>query len=258
MGDQEKLKKLCQKNYKGQCVWFMNAFWPLVSKEKDGPEQFWKYHTKCVDFDEKLKAEGCELDEFQAHRFLEFFHETLTVLSLREAIRAVGIQFAKLIPITHFFIIKYKVGWNELVNAPQGSDVEIEKAQALVDEAKKRVAELQAAIADLNAQEKAYNHKTEDLKRKSEDESATLVSRNKSKNELAQHLGEDPLPLRRAKLTSEAAFKKAEKALNDAFAYLEEVKKNATNGKGALWWIERELEEARRFMPQSKGGAPKK
>jgi len=34
----------------------------------------------------------------------------------------------------------------------------------------------------------------------------------KAKNELAQHLGQDPLPLRKAKITAEAAAKKLEKA----------------------------------------------
>ena len=54
-------------------------------------------------------------------------------------------------------------------------------------------AELEAALAELKAQEDAYNSKTEDLKRKSEE--GGLVSRNRAKNELAQHLGEDPLPV---------------------------------------------------------------
>ena len=58
----------------------------------------------------------------------------------------------------------------------------------------------------LQEQEDAYARKTEELKQKSEE--GGLVSRNKAKNELAQHLGEDPLPLRRAKITTEAATKK--------------------------------------------------
>ena len=48
------------------------------------------------------------------------------------------------------------------------------------------------------------------LKRKSTE--GGVVQQNKAKNELAQHLAEDPLPLRKAKITLEAALKKAEKA----------------------------------------------
>jgi len=255
--DQSKLKVLCERTYAKQSIWFLNAYFARIEKEKDGPELFWKYVSKCVELDEKKKADGHELDEFQAHRFLEFFHEPHTVVQLREKIRTIGINKFTYIPLIHFFITKYNVDWHELVNAPQGSDEEIEKAQKLLDNAKNRVAELQQAITELNAQEKAYNKKKDDLTRKSNDESTTLVARNKAKNELSQHLAEDPLPLRKAKLTSEAAAKKAEKALLDAQNYLEEVKKNATNGKGALWWIERELQEAKKYMPQRKGGTTK-
>ena len=38
-----------------------------------------------------------------------------------------------------------------------------------------------------------------------------VVSRNKAKNELAQLKAEDPLPLRKARITLEAALKRAEK-----------------------------------------------
>jgi len=255
--DQSKLKVLCARTYAKQAIWFLNAHFARIEKEKEGPELFWRYVGKCVELDEKKKGDGCELDEFQAHRFLEFFNEPMTVVQLRDQIRTIGINKFNFIPLVHFLITKFHVDWHELVNAPQGSDAEIEKAQQLLDNAKNRVAELQKAIADLNAQEKAYAKKSDELTRKSNDDSATLVARNKAKNELSQHLGEDPLPLRKAKLTSEAAAKKAEKALIDAQNYLEEVKKNATGGRGALWWIERELGEAKKYMPQRKGGVTK-
>jgi hypothetical protein len=38
-----------------------------------------------------------------------------------------------------------------------------------------------------------------------------MVQRNKAANELAQLKGEDPLPLRKAKITQEAALRKVEK-----------------------------------------------
>ena len=70
--------------------------------------------------------------------------------------------------------------------------------------------ELEAARADVKSQENAYNSKTEQLKTASE--SGGVVSRNKAKVQLDAHLAEDPLPLRKAKLTLEAAQKKADKA----------------------------------------------
>merc|ERR1712137_860441 len=95
------------------------------------------------------------------------------------------------------------------------------EAQALADaesckareaEAKAAQQELEAALAEVKAQEDAYNQKKADLELKSTQ--GGVVSQNKAKAELAQHLAEDPLPLRRAKITQEAAVKKAERATN--------------------------------------------
>jgi hypothetical protein len=35
---------------------------------------------------------GCELDEFQAHKFLESLGETLTVVALREKLRTIDLD----------------------------------------------------------------------------------------------------------------------------------------------------------------------
>jgi len=83
------------------------------------------------------------------------------------------------------------------------------KAAAKAAEAQAAEDELKAALADLKSQEDAYAKKTKELEQKSE---GSGVAAMRAKNELAQHLGEDPLPLRKAKLTTEAATKKAEKA----------------------------------------------
>eukprot|EP01095_Lingulamoeba_sp_RSL-Kostka_P002605 TRINITY_DN134_c0_g1_i11.p1 TRINITY_DN134_c0_g1~~TRINITY_DN134_c0_g1_i11.p1 ORF type:complete len:401 (+),score=260.49 TRINITY_DN134_c0_g1_i11:63-1265(+) len=172
-----------------------------------------------------------------------------------------------------------------------------EEAKVKEQESIAAKAELEAALAELKAQEDAYNQKTEDLKRKSEE--GGVVSRNRAKNELAQHLGEDPLPLRRAKIDQEAAVRKAERAAKaaaeavtaseqaaakaseavtaseqakqaaeaavdaarekvaEAEAFLEEVKSKPGQAQGAIWWMERELYEKRKYLPESKGGIRK-
>ena len=153
------------------------------------------------------------------------------------------------------------------------------------------------------------------------------MSRNKAKVQLDSHLAEDPLPLRKAKITLEAGNKKAEKArapfqaaleiataarskaeaarheaesaknqaeaarkdaedtrkraesaraeaesakgraeeavlaaqraVEEAEAFLNELKANPGSGQGALWWIDRELTEKKKYMPVSKGGIRK-
>jgi len=93
-----------------------------------------------------------------------------------------------------------------------------------------------------------------------------LFKETKQKNELAQLLAEDPLPLRRAKLTTEAATKKAEKArivadealveaeakFNEAERFLEEIRMRGGGGEGTLWWIDRELQEVKKYLPKRK------
>jgi hypothetical protein len=56
----------------------------------------------------------------------------------------------------------------------------------------------------------ADDNRTAELQRKSTE--GGIVQQNNAKAELAQHLSEDPLPLRKAKITLEAATKAAEGA----------------------------------------------
>jgi len=319
--DKEKLEQLCARTYKEQAVWFLNSFWGDLSEEA---EKLWQFVHKCAELNEEKKAEGSDMDEFQAHRFLEYFKESMTVQAMRDKLRSTGAiqagQVVKRVPLTHLLIFKYNIDWKYLVNAVQGSKEEIEKAQRMLDEVhnafvqanarateaaeavreaaareadarsreeelKAAKAELEQALNELKAQEDAYNHKTEDLKKRSEE--GGVVQRNKAKNELAQHLGEDPLPLRKAKITQEAAVKKAERAavaaneaaqqaaearvkgeeaqaaaeaaveeararVAEAEDYLEKAKKSMP--AGGVWWLEKELHEAKAFLPTSKGG----
>merc|ERR1712232_255583 len=70
--------------------------------------------------------------------------------------------------------------------------------------------ELQKALAELKKQEEEYAAKIADCEERSK--TGGVVQANKAKNELAQLKAEDPLPLRRAKITLESANKRADKA----------------------------------------------
>jgi len=137
----------------------------------------------------------------------------------------------------------------------------------------KSEAELRVAVEDLRKQEEEYNTKVATLKEKSTDPSASTVSKSKAAAELAQLLSEDPLPLRKAKITQGAALRKVEKErgiaeeaakrveesvretelkLKEAAEYLEAVKNQGGSAQGAIWWMERELKEAQRYLPKKK------
>jgi len=236
--DLDKLKDLQSKPYKEQAVWALNAWWgvpPQNFNEQTG-ERLWQFVKKIAELDLQKGKDGNEVDELQAHRFLEAFKETMTVSEMRDSLRSTGAITGnvRFVPLIHILIFKFKLDWHKLVNAAQGDNrAELEEAQRKLDEvqaaftaaearareakqkeaeAKTAEQELQAALKELKAQEDAFNNKTQELTAKSEDQSIGLVTRNKAKAELAQHLGSDPLPLRRAKITQEAAVKKAERA----------------------------------------------
>jgi len=302
------LAKLGDMVYKDQATWFLNAFWRKFAEAN--AEKIWDNVHLMAQLDTAKKAEGNAVDEFMAHHFLEKNGETLTVQKMREQLREVGIEKIRLVPLIHYLIFKYKADWHFMVNAPQGNQEEIAKAQRMLDEVQAALAEAQqreeqakkdeaeskraakeahaakleldAALQALKEQEDEFNRTTAELTRKSEE--GGLVQRNKAKNELAQHLGSDPLPLRRAKITTEAATKKAEKTaiaaaaaaeravharhaaeeaveeavrkVDAAEAYLNEVKNNP-GGEGSVWWLERELHEKKAYLPTSKGGYKK-
>eukprot|EP01103_Thecamoeba_quadrilineata_P009184 TRINITY_DN188_c0_g2_i1.p1 TRINITY_DN188_c0_g2~~TRINITY_DN188_c0_g2_i1.p1 ORF type:complete len:409 (+),score=148.17 TRINITY_DN188_c0_g2_i1:25-1251(+) len=102
--------------------------------------------------------------------------------------------------------------------------------------------ELETALKELKEQEDAFTNRTNQLTAKSEDESSGAVTRNKAKAELAQHLASDPLPLRRAKITQEAAVKKAEKATIAA----SEARSKSETARAEAEKAARQAEESRR------------
>jgi len=292
MTEAQKFREFTSMNYIEQAKAFMNAYWTKINTDT---EDIWNWTHQFITLDHENGKAGCDLDEFNAHRFLEKLGETKTIKDLRDELRDIDMDFNKRMALIEYLLYHYKYTISDFIKRPQGGNSdEIHKAQKNLEEAQeslevarvaqeqaakeaellaKAEAELKAALGELHAQEDAYNSKKRDLEKKSEDTNLGVVQRNKAKNELAQHLAEDPLPLRRAKLTTEAATKKAEKArivadaasalaesklrdcekkFDEAQQYLEEIRSRTGGGEGALWWIDRELKEARKFMPKRK------
>jgi len=270
--DDEKLKDLCSRSHKDQAIWFLNYGWKLgLDKEAD---RIYKYVAKFNELDLQNRENGNSLDELSAHRFLESFKETMTVLEMRDNLRKTGAipQSGKPtnFPLTHFLLARFKSDWRILVNTSQGDNAEeIARCQKLLKEVldsipvlQKAEAEARVAALEQQKQQQIYDDKTNELKRKSNEGGA--VQQNKAKAELAQHLAADPLPLSRAKITAEAAAKRAEKAVNNARAKVDELEAKlkelalkSGSAAGSLWWIDRQLHDAKQFMPIAKGGRSK-
>jgi len=300
-----KFAAVTSKIYSEQAKFFMNAFWSSgIEKEA---ETIWKFTQKCIELDTDKKKNGNELDEFKAHKFLEDIGETKTVVELRETLRKIDIDMNKRMALVEYLIFKYSKRLEDLVNNPQGDQKQLDEAQAKLQavmdalqelqtqlEVQQRDLELQrqaeavvkqaesdlkTAVDDLHKQEQDYHNQVKTLETKANDEQATLVSRRTAGNTLSQLKQEDPLPLRKAKITQEAALRRvekerkkaeeatraleeqkkkveaavrdAEKKVQETTDYIEELKKMVVP-RGAIWWIERELKEAQKYLPKKK------
>jgi len=298
------LKHLQQKKYAEQAVAFLNAYWDEVNNDR---ESIWDLTHQFIALDHENGKEGCDLDEFNAHRFLERLGETKTVKQMRDELREIDMDFNKRMALIEYYLWSYKKTVSDFISRPQGGidPEELAEAQRLLDEVRKsqeiaiaaaeearlreeeavekekpfKIAqeELQAALDEQHRQEQEYSNRCRELEQRSQDQNLGVVQRNKASNELAQLKAQDPLPLRQAKITTEAAERKADKArapfkdareraeiaraeadrtldecnlrFEEAEAYLREVMSKPSSPHGQIWWFERELEEARKFMP---------
>jgi chromosome segregation ATPase len=328
----EKFSAITSKPYNAQAKWYLNGFWTLGAEAE--AENVWKFANKFMEID-KRKKEGNDLDEFEAHKFLESLGETLTVVKLREELRQIDVDNNNRMALIEYLMFRYNKSVEQVVNAPQSdnkeelemaqkkveaaqnalenvqrklesqrqaeeevkkAEVEVKKAEEQVrkseEEARKAEEENKAALAELKKQEDDYHRKCADLEAKTKE--GTIVQKNKAVQELAQLKSEDPLPLRKAKITQESAVRKAEKArkqaedmtaaavartedakkrtreaqeatrqteaavvdankrVQEALDFLDEVKSKGGSSQGDIWWMQREIQEAKKYLPKSK------
>jgi len=135
---------------------------------------------KFEELDLQKHETGNELDELNAHRFLEHIKGTMTAVEMRDYIRSVGVDKVKYVPLAHYLLARYKANLKKLVNASQGDNQdEIIKAQQMLEvaqdsltnattrskEATTAETELKTALAELHSQEETFNNRTQDLKK---------------------------------------------------------------------------------------------
>eukprot|EP01102_Stenamoeba_stenopodia_P017347 TRINITY_DN619_c0_g2_i1.p1 TRINITY_DN619_c0_g2~~TRINITY_DN619_c0_g2_i1.p1 ORF type:complete len:271 (-),score=114.81 TRINITY_DN619_c0_g2_i1:165-893(-) len=221
--------------YYTQAKLFLNAFWNDGMSGK--AEEVWNLTQGYIRTDLHLKGcnppnparEGTQLDEHGFHYFLEKEIKPLTVLEARAKLKEADVSFDGKVSLLEFLNWHYK----------KRSDDFVRRAPEDVEGDKNMTPELQKATAALNAAKREIQ-KIEDEKNRLEDEAAGSGLKSvKAKNELAQLLSRDNTELNKALLTAEAAVRKA-----------------GGTGKecppGTLWWMQREIEEMKKYKPRSK------
>ena len=240
-----------------------------------------EFRTIDVDFNKKMS-----MTEFLGYTY----HKTIQQIidapqgNNQELIDAAQAQVDAAQAAVDEMVAKLEVATQKANEAKAASDA----AEAAAAPYRKAVAENEAALAELQAQEKAFADKKEALEKTKNDMSIGVVKRNKAANELDQLLAEDPLPLQRAKINQGATVRKMEKAakpfneasakakaaaeaaaaakaeaeaavaeaegkLQAAMDALAEAKKAGGVACGSIWWMERQIEEKKKYMPGYKG-----
>merc|ERR1712157_317573 len=164
---------------------------------------------------------GHALDEFESHRLLEKFGQTLTVVAMRKELKAIDLDTDNCMSLLEYFVYHYKLSVDTLMSRPQGVNEELEKAEVA----------LEAVLAEIEKLEK----KKAKLGKKA---AKGGVKGKAAQNELDQIEASDPMPIRKALVTAQAALRKAQKSKN-------------LDAMGKLWYIDHEIAEAAKYKPKA-------
>lgn len=220
----QKFRVYTSKNHFLQAKAFLNAYWDTNSSDA---EELWKLVHVFAEQDHENGKEGCDLDEFKAHVFLESLNETKRVVELRAQLRESDLDFNRRLSFLEFCLFRYKKKVSDFLRRdPPAEDV---KPGSMSPAALKAQEALSAVRTEIN--------RIENLKSELEEKaSGSGVKAMQAKNELQQLLTKDNTDLNRALLTAEAALRKAGGG--------------GDIPPGSMWWMNRELEEMKKYKPQ--------
>eukprot|EP01084_Bolivina_argentea_P238672 400969_1 len=225
VGKEDNLKEFARigrdYNYRKQLIFFVNAYWVEYGGKVDELERCWQNMQTANELDKQGGDQGHAMDEFEAHRFLEKFGQTLTVVAMRQELKKIDIDSDNKMSLLEYFMYHYKCDIDTLMSRPQGINEEVEKAEAA----------LETVLAEISKLEK----KKAKLKKKV---AKGGVKGKAAQNELDQIQASDPMPIRKALVTAQAALRKARKSKN-------------LNAMGKLWVIDKEVQEAAKYKPKA-------
>eukprot|EP00486_Rosalina_sp_Unknown_P003693 CAMPEP_0201575598 /NCGR_PEP_ID=MMETSP0190_2-20130828/20903_1 /ASSEMBLY_ACC=CAM_ASM_000263 /TAXON_ID=37353 /ORGANISM="Rosalina sp." /LENGTH=240 /DNA_ID=CAMNT_0048005437 /DNA_START=90 /DNA_END=812 /DNA_ORIENTATION=+ len=225
-GSDENMKEFArvgkEYNYRKQAIFFLNAYW--ADKDPCGEaeaEKVYGYVNLAGELDKKKGEEGNAMDEFESHRFLEKNGQTLTVVAMRQELKKIDIDTDNKMSLLEYCVYHYKLDIDTLMTRPQGVNEALEKAEAALEEVLAEIEKLEKKKAKL-AKKAAKGG----------------VKGKAAQNELEQIKASDPMPIRKALVTAQAALRKAQKSKD-------------LNAMGKLWYIDREIQEAAKYKPKA-------
>eukprot|EP01083_Nonionella_stella_P126980 384587_1 len=220
---QEHLQLLCETitklNYKEQGIFFLNAYWKEHGETES--EKVWGYVQTAEECDKNNGSNGHSMDEFEAHQFLERYGKPLTVIAMRKELRKIDVDDDHKMALLEYFVYHYDLDIDTLMTRPQGVNKALEDAEAALNQVLSEIEKIEQKKAKLV--EKA---------------NGSGVKAMTARNELAQLTSSDPLPLRQALMTAQAALRKAKKSKD-------------LSAMGKLFFINRQMDEVAKYKPKA-------
>lgn len=235
---------LTEKDYKAQAIWFLNAFWGELGTDSEAralAEEVWVLvgqFQEIYGLESKGNSEF-SLDMLGAARLLEFRGETMTANARRDMLKTLDLDGDKRMSLweyqIHLWADKKPLAghdalWalDELMTRPQGTNDELEKAKAALEE-------VNAALDDYKKKEAKINEEIRATEGK-------VVKQNRAKQQLsvlkANNLMTD-VRFNKKQITAQAAVRRAMKCENTTCA-------------GEVWWQERTIAEVDKYRPKRK------
>ena len=208
--DLDRLLRATDQEFRAQAIWFLNASGAGI--DDTNCEIVYRMHKKSEDMSVDQEG-GTYLDEFSAHRLLEFAQKACTIKEMRECLARMNPNYSKKISLIELLIINFGSDWKEVVNAPQCYDRWVEKkaqdrfdmARAMLENAV-NAAKRASCDADtaLNAEMRATREQEESLKAMGASRIAELAfsdAKNQAKSALDEFkIQEESIAEKRAQL----------------------------------------------------------
>jgi hypothetical protein len=234
----KKLKEFSQTgrqlNFKKQAIFFLNAYWKEHGQKEC--EHCWRCIKGYINekkvpipgmetLEEKKGEDGCALDEFKAHIFLQNHDQPQTAVELRQALKEIDVDTDKQMSFLEYVVWKYKLDIDDFMSRPQGVSKALEEAETKLNEIGKQIVKMkkyQKSIAD----------KEKDADKLTDKQKMAIDADKKSLEEAEKFLVQ--------------ALDFAEKKLKAA------AKATDVTAQGKEWWLNREFQEAAKYKPGKK------
>jgi hypothetical protein len=148
-----KLNELRHRSFRDQAIWFLNT--SSVGQDKEKCEYVRRIEQKCLDV-ENGNGESL-LDEFTAHRLLEYSNKPCTVPAFRNFVEGIHGNKTRCVSLAELLIYVFEDDWVTLVNSPDCYDFIAEKR------AKEELLKLETDLSKLTDAAKVRNRRVKQV-----------------------------------------------------------------------------------------------